>query len=146
MIWTPHATTAVVVEKDGKYLLVEETCHGETVFNQPAGHVEENESILNAAIRETLEETGWKVKLDAFIGLYTYKAPSNGVTYYRMCFAATAVQKITDQLDTGIISEHWLSYDEVVNLSDQLRSPLVKKCIDDFRNNEHYPLSIIIEP
>jgi len=146
MIWTPHATVAVVVEKDDKYLLVEEICHGKTVFNQPAGHVDEGESILNAAIRETMEETGWEVKLDAFIGLYTYKAPSNGITYYRMCFAATAIRKITDQLDTGIIREHWLSYDEVVNLKSQLRSPLVKKCIDDFRDNIRYPLSLIVEP
>mgnify|MGYP000335369995 CR=1 FL=1 len=146
MIWTPHATVAVVVEKDGKYLLVEEISHGEAVYNQPAGHVDENESILDAAIRETMEETGWEVKLDAFMGLYTYKAPSNGVTYYRMCFAATAIQKITDKLDTDIISEHWLSYDEVVNLTDQLRSPLVKKCIDDFRDNKRYPLSLIVEP
>jgi len=146
MIWTPHATVAVVVEKDGKYLLVEEISHGKTVYNQPAGHVDENESILDAAIRETMEETGWEVKLDAFMGLYTYKAPSNGVTYYRMCFAATAIQKITDKLDTDIISEHWLSYDEVVNLTDQLRSPLVKKCIDDFRDNKRYPLSLIVEP
>jgi len=135
-----------VVEKDDKYLLVEEICHGKTVFNQPAGHVDEGESILNAAIRETMEETGWEVKLDAFIGLYTYKAPSNGITYYRMCFAATAIRKITDQLDTGIIREHWLSYDEVVNLKSQLRSPLVKKCIDDFRDNIRYPLSLIVEP
>ena len=145
MIWTPHATVAVVVEKDGKYLMVEEICHGETVYNQPAGHVDECESILDAATRETMEETGWKVKLDTFIGLYTYKAPSNGVTYYRMCFAATAIQKITDKLDTDIISEHWLSYDEIVNLKPQLRSPLVKQCIDDFINNEHYPLSLIVE-
>ncbi len=76
MIWTPHATVAVVVKKDGKYLMVEEMCHGETVYNQPAGHVDEGESILDAATRETMEETGWKVKLDTFIGLYTYKPPA----------------------------------------------------------------------
>ncbi len=62
-----------------------------------------------------------------------------------MCFAATAIQKITDKLDTDIISEHWLSYDEIVNLKPKLRSPLVKQCIDDFINNEHYPLSLIVE-
>lgn len=145
MIWTPHATVAVIVEKDGKYLMVEEVSHGETVFNQPAGHVEEGESILDAATRETIEETGWKVKLESFIGLYTYKAPSNGVTYYRMCFAASAIEKITDQLDKDIISEHWLSYDEIINLKHQLRSPLVKKCIDDFRDKKYYPLSLIYE-
>lgn len=145
MIWTPHATVAVVVEKDGKYLLVKEHSSGETVYNQPAGHVEENESIFDAAIRETLEESGWQVELKSVIGLYTYKAPSNGVTYYRICFEATAIERVTELLDKDIISAHWLSYDEITLLGVQLRSPLVKTCIDDFRSNKRYPLSLINE-
>lgn len=145
MTWTPHATVAVVVEKDSKFLLVKERSHGEIVFNQPAGHVEEGESILDAAIRETLEESGWEVELESVIGLYTYKAPANGVTYYRICFSAKAIQKVSDELDSDIISEHWLTYDEVTAIENQLRSPLVKRCIDDFRDNRRYPLSIIYE-
>ena len=145
MIWTPHATVAVVVEQEGRYLLVKESSHGDTVYNQPAGHVEENESIFDAATREALEESGWEVELKSIIGLYTYKAPSNGVTYYRICFEAVAVKKVTDILDSDIISAHWLTYDEVIALRDQLRSPLVKTCIDDFRNNQRYPLSLIYE-
>lgn len=145
MIWTPHATVAVVVEEDNRYLLVEEISHGERVYNQPAGHIEEDESIFDAAIRETLEETGWIVNLESVVGLYTYKAPSNGVTYYRICFAAKAVEKVSDKLDSDIISEHWLTYDEIVTKYQQLRSPLVKTCIDDFRENKRYPLDLIYE-
>ena len=75
------------MEQDGRYLLVEEIVDGETVLNQPAGHIEENESILEAALRETLEETGWHVELTDLVGIYNYSAP-NGVTYYRFSFAA----------------------------------------------------------
>ena len=145
MIWTPHSTVAVVVKKDNRYLMVEERCSGKTVFNQPAGHVDKDESIFEAAVRETVEETGWEVELEAIVGMYTYKAPSNGVTYYRICFAANAVKKVTDELDTDIISEHWLSYNEIINKGDELRSPLVKKCIDDFQANKRLPLSFIYE-
>ncbi|UZE97933.1 NUDIX hydrolase [Alkalimarinus alittae] len=145
MIWTPHATVAVVVEKDGRYLLVKEHSNGDIVYNQPAGHVEEDESIFSAAIRETLEESGWEVELKSIIGLYTYKAPSNGVTYYRICFEAIAIKKVSDTLDSDIISEHWYRYDEICQLNSQLRSTLVKTCIDDFRNNKRYPLSFIDE-
>ena len=145
MIWTPHATVAVVVKKDDRYLLVKERSNGNIVFNQPAGHIEEDESIFDAAIRETVEESGWEVELKSVVGLYTYKAPSNGVTYYRICFAAEAIKKVTDALDKDIISEHWLDYDEISQLSDQLRSPLVKTCIDDYRANQSYPLSLINE-
>lgn len=147
MTWTPHATVAVVVERDGRYLLVKELSHGEIVYNQPAGHIEEGESILDAATRETLEESGWEVDLKSIIGLYTYKAPSNGVTYYRICFEAKAIKKVTNTLDQDILSEHWLSYDEIRSLENQnlLRSPLVKTCIDDFKSNQRYPLTMIKE-
>lgn len=145
MIWTPHATVAVVVEKEGRYLLVKELSNGDVVYNQPAGHIEEDESIFDAAIRETLEESGWEVELKSITGLYTYKAPSNGVTYYRICFEAKAIRKVTDALDSDILSEHWFSYDEINQLENKLRSPLVKTCIDDFRSNKRYPLSLINE-
>ena len=147
MIWTPHATVATVVEQDDRYLLVKELSHGEVVYNQPAGHIEEDESIFDAATRETLEESGWEVELKSIIGLYTYKAPSNGVTYYRICFEAQAIKKITSTLDADILSEHWFTYDEIKALESrgQLRSPLVKTCIDDYKNNQRYPLSFINE-
>ncbi len=147
MTWTPHATVAVIVEDDnGQFLMVEEHSNGDIVYNQPAGHVEENEKILDAALRETLEETGWHIKLSHLVGLYTYKAPANGVTYYRFCFAAQAIKRVTEELDDGIIAAHWLTLDQLKERSDQLRSPLVLRCIEDFRNGRQFPLDIIVEP
>ncbi|MDC0662032.1 NUDIX hydrolase [Marinobacter sp. SS21] len=147
MTWTPHATVAVVVQDDQqRYLLVEERSQGRIVLNQPAGHIEEDEAILDAAIRESLEETGWQVEVQHFLGLYTYKAPANGVTYYRLCFSARAVKKLTDHLDTDIIATHWLSLEELRARQEQLRSPLVLRCIEDFRNGRRYPLDVIVDP
>jgi 8-oxo-dGTP pyrophosphatase MutT (NUDIX family) len=146
MTWTPHATVAVVVEDDqGRFLMVEESSHGQLVFNQPAGHVEEDERILDAARREALEETGYQVRPDYFLGLYTFTAPANGVTYYRFCFAATALKKITDNLDDDIIAAHWLTLDQLRERKHQLRSPLVLQCIEDYRNGRRFPLDVIVE-
>lgn len=149
--WTPHATVATVVEKDGKFLLVEErriiNSSGELgiVYNQPAGHVDQGESILAAAVRETLEETRWQVKLTHLIGIYTFTAPSNGVTYHRYCFAAEAlVHQPTSQLDDGILAAKWLSWEDIQQLNN-LRSPLVKRCIQDHIDGKQYPLDIIYE-
>ncbi|MFL1453480.1 NUDIX hydrolase [Marinobacter sp. GN3S48] len=146
MTWTPHATVAVIVEdNEGRFLLVEEVSSGLVVFNQPAGHIEEDEAILDAVRRETLEETGWHVEPLHFLGLYTYKAPANGVTYYRFCYAARAVKKVSDQLDDGIIAAHWLTVDEIAGLGKQLRSPLVLRCIEDYRKGRRFPLDVIVD-
>lgn len=147
MTWTPHATVAVVVEDDqGRFLMVQERSQGQIVFNQPAGHVEKDERIIDAALRETLEETGWEVRPDYFLGIYTFTAPANGVTYYRFCFAATALARITDKLDDDIIAAHWLTPDELENRKTQMRSPLVLQCIKDYRNGRRFPLDVIVEP
>jgi 8-oxo-dGTP pyrophosphatase MutT (NUDIX family) len=147
MTWTPHATVAVVVEDDlGRFLMVEEHSNGQIVFNQPAGHVEAGERIIDAALREALEETGWEVRPDYFLGLYTYLAPVNGVTYYRFCFIATALSRATDRLDEDIIAAHWLTVAELKDREQQLRSPLVLQCIEDYRNGRRFPLDVIVEP
>jgi len=146
MTWTPHATVAAIVEDhEGRFLLVEEHSAGRIVFNQPAGHIEEDESPLDALKRETLEETGWEVTPEHFLGVYTYKAPANGVTYFRFCYAASAVRRVTDQLDTGIIAAHWLPLEEIRKLGDRLRSPLVLECIEDYRNGRRYPLDVVVD-
>ncbi len=145
MTWTPHATVATLIERNGKLLVVEEISHGKTVYNQPAGHVEQGESIQDAAIRETLEETGWQIKLTGFVGLYTYTAPQNGVCYYRFCFAAEPLEKVSEELDQDIIAAHWLSLEEVDQLAEKLRSPLVLKCFEDYFNKVHLPLDTIYE-
>ncbi|WP_020680474.1 NUDIX hydrolase [Marinobacterium rhizophilum] len=146
MCWTPHATVATLVERDGRFLMVEEHADNLRVFNQPAGHVEEDETLLAAARRETLEETGWHVRPEYLVGMYTYKAPSNGVTYYRFCFAASALEREQDYpLDEDIIAAHWLTHDELVQRADQLRSPLVLRCIDDYLAGRRYPLDFVTE-
>lgn len=147
MTWKPHATVAVISEDSaGRFLLVEERSNGLIVFNQPAGHIEEGESVLAAARRETLEETGWQVEPSAFLGMYRYIAPANGVTYFRFCFVATPLQKITDQLDDGIIAAHWLTLEEIREREHRLRSPMVLECILDYRNGRRFPLEVIVEP
>lgn len=146
MTWTPHATVAVIVEdQQGRFLVVEEVSGGRVVFNQPAGHVEEDEAILDAVKRETLEETGWAVEPEHFLGVYTYKAPSNGVTYYRFCYSARALERVSEELDTGIIAAHWLMLDDLREMKDQLRSPLVLECIEDYRNGRRYPLDVVVD-
>ena len=144
MQWQPHITVATVIEDRGRFLLVEELAEGRAVFNQPAGHLEANESLSEAALRETLEETGWQVELTAVIGIYLYTAPSNGVTYQRVCFAARALREIPGSaLDEGIIGPRWLTRDELASQPERWRSELVLRCIDDYLSGARYPLELI---
>lgn len=149
--WTPHATVATIVEQDGKYLMVEENriinSQGDfgIVYNQPAGHIDAGETIAAAAIRETFEETRWKVLLTHLVGIYVFKAPANGATYHRYCFAAKAIKHVAEShLDDGILNAKWLSWEEIAQL-ENLRSPLVKQCVQDHINGKKYPLDLIYE-
>ncbi len=141
----PHATVATIVEKDGLYLLVKELRDGHIVYNQPAGHIENGESVAQAAIRETLEETGWHIEPVAVGGLSMYHA-ANGISYLRTTLIAEAVQRESNpQLDDGILEAIWFTYEEVVALGSQLRSPIVLKVIDDYRRGVRYPMALIYE-
>ncbi|MGH8353560.1 MAG: NUDIX hydrolase [Pseudomonas sp.] len=147
MRFTPHVTVATVVEKQGRFLLVEEMANGRAVFNQPAGHLEADESLIQAALRETLEETGWDVELTAVTGIYLYTAPSNGVTYQRVCFAARPLRQRPEQpLDDGIIGTRWLTREELLAQPERWRSELVLRCIDDYLAGERFPLTLIRDP
>lgn len=140
----PHVTVATIVEDQGRFLLVEEHAEGRVVLNQPAGHLEANESLLEAALRETLEETGWEVELTGITGLYLYTAPSNGVTYQRVCFAARPLRHRPElPLDQGIIGPRWLTREELEQQRTQWRSHLVARCIDDYLQGDHCPLTLI---
>ncbi len=144
MEWLPHVTVATVVERDGKYLLVEEVSNGDLVFNQPAGHLDPNETLQQAAIRETWEETGWKVALQGIVGIALYTSPNNQVTYHRTTFFAQAVSHAPEKpLDEGIEQALWLSYEEMLANSDRMRSELVIKSVEQYRDGHRYPLDMI---
>lgn len=141
-----HVTVATIVEKEGRFLLVEEMADGQRVFNQPAGHVELGESLSAAAVRETLEETGWNVELTHLLGIALYKAPSNGVTYYRTTFIARPVsQEAGATLDEGIIAPVWMSWQEIQANRGAMRSPLVTRVIEQYLAGTRLPLSFVDE-
>lgn len=142
-----HLTVATVVKRDDKFLLVREFSDQKTVLNQPAGHVEPGETPLEAAVRETLEETGWHVRPTALISFTTYLSPTNGITYYRLAIAADAVEydsKAT--LDSDIEEALWLDYEEILQNEDSLRSPMVMQAINDYLKGPLYPLDILKTP
>ncbi len=139
--WTPHLTVATIIERDGQFLLVEEYADGDDlVYNQPAGHLDEHETLAAAAIRETLEETAWEVDVNAIVGIYYWTHPK-GVTFVRTCFAGTALNHHPDQpLDHGIQRTVWLTREDIALLGPRLRSPMVLRCIDDYLAGKRYPL------
>jgi 8-oxo-dGTP pyrophosphatase MutT (NUDIX family) len=146
MIWTPHVTVAAVIEQYGRFLLVRERESGRTVFNQPAGHLEDGESLVSAVIRETLEETGWYFQPDAIIGMYRWRHPVKGITYLRVTFAGTGLRHDANlPLDEAIESTLWLSAGEIRRQSEMLRSPLVLKSIEDYLAGARYPLSVLAD-
>lgn len=144
MPWPPHITVAAIVEKDGKFLMVEEMSNGKLVYNQPAGHLDPKESLEQAAIRETYEEAGWHIKPTAVVGISKYKSNHNETIYYRTTFAADAIKHDPDAvLDEGIHQALWLSYDELKAVPEKLRSPLVLKNIEQYLAGSRYPLDLI---
>jgi 8-oxo-dGTP pyrophosphatase MutT (NUDIX family) len=143
MDWLPRLTVATIIEMDGRFLLVEEYADGEElVYNQPAGHLDEHETLAAAAIRETLEETAWEIQIDAIIGVYYWTHPK-GQTFVRTCFAGQALRHHPDQpLDQGIQRAVWLTREEIAALGSKLRSPMVLRCIDDCLAGKRYPLEL----
>lgn len=145
MSWYPHVTVACVIEDQGRFLLVEETtADGAVVFNQPAGHLEKDESLNQAAVREVMEETGWEIELLGVVGNALYTAPSNGVTYHRTTFYGRGVKHHPDRpLDNGIIGPRWMTLEEMRAASDRMRSPLVIKTVEHYLAGHRYPLDLI---
>lgn len=142
----PAVTVASVVERGGRFLLVEEETSVGRRLNQPAGHLERQETLPAAAARETLEETGWAVVPTALVGIYRWDAPDNGATYLRFAFVAEARRYDPARaLDTGIVRALWLTYDELVARRREHRTPLVLRCIDDYRAGQRLPLDLVID-
>ena len=143
-VWKPHTTVASLCERDGKYLLVKETANGRIVYNQPAGHLDTGESLIEAVIRETLEETRYSFTPQALQAVYRYcPDPESDKTYLRFLFRGDVGERLEGKLDQGIIAAEWLSYDEVLACRAQHRSPIVLQGIDDFRSGPGYPLDVI---
>lgn len=144
MSWYPHVTVATIVEKNGRYLVVEEIKNGKTVFNQPAGHLEEGETLIEAAIRETLEETQWQVEITGLLGCSLYKSSANGITYFRTSLIAKPLQKDENSpLDKDVERALWLSTADIEKNSDRLRSEMVLNDIRRYERGELYPLKMI---
>lgn len=143
-VWCPHVTVACVVADGDRYLMVEEEVNARLVYNQPAGHLDDKESLISAAIRETLEETGWTVELEHLIGVHQWRSTEHGDGVVRFSFAARAVQYDPQRpLDEGIRRALWLTRDEIVALGDRLRSPLVLMSIDAWLAGQRYPLGLV---
>ncbi len=143
-IWKPSATVAAVIERNKKFLIVEEPREDRIVFNQPAGHLEDNESLLEAVIREVREETAWGFKPEHLLGIYRWKHPQSGKTHLRTTFVGSVFDHDPNQkLFDGIIKADWKSLDELQNNPEQLRSPLVLKCIADYLAGARYPLDLL---
>ena len=133
MVWKPHVTVAAVVQRDGKFLLVEEETDAGLAFNQPAGHLEEGESLLDAVVREALEETAYHFVPTHLVGVYNWKHPDkDDKTYLRFAFAGELRGFEPDRpLDEGIVAAHWLTLDEIRATQARHRSPLILRCIED---------------
>ncbi len=142
--WYPHVTVATVVPQGDRFLFVEESIRGRLVLNQPAGHLEQGETLLAAAVRETLEETGWDVELECLLGIQQWTSTSSGSHFVRFTFGARALHHDPGRpLDTGIVRALWLRRDEIADAHARLRSPLVLNSVDDWIDGRRLPLDAI---
>ena len=141
--YKPNTTVACVIEAQGKYLLVEELIDGEVKYNQPAGHLEAQESIISACAREVYEETGLKLIPQGLVGIYQFSA-SESLAFVRYTFYVKLDKIITSApIDPAINALVWLTLEEINSLSPQLRSPLVIKSINDYLAGKHFPLALL---
>jgi len=142
-IWRPSVTVAAVIERGGRFLLVEERIEGRLVLNQPAGHLDPGESLPAACKREVLEETAHRFEPTGLVGIYRWHYAAQDVTFLRFCFSGE-IKGVEDRaLDREIVALHWLTEGEVKGRHAEHRSPLVQKCVDDFVAGRHFPLDVL---
>lgn len=148
MVWKPRVTVGIICERNKRFLMVEECIHGETRFNQPAGHLEDQESLIDAAMRECMEETACQFDPQALVGLYRWRNNDQGETFLRATFCGDCGKRKTGQaLDADIVATHWLSTEAIRTLDGrrQLRSPLILRSIDDYLAGRRYSLDLLID-
>ena len=144
MIWKPHVTVAAIAEQDGKFLIVEESVDGRLVYNQPAGHLDAGETLIDAVVRETYEEAAWTFQPEALVGIQQWRHPLDGESYLRFSFCGSCRNHHAQQpLDQGIEQALWLSREELMAEPEKLRSPMVMRSIDDYLEGRRYSLDIL---
>lgn len=146
----PSVTVAAVIERGGKFLLVEEEDEGRMLFNQPAGHLEQYESLAEGCRREVLEESAWHFEPRALVGIYRWRKPDSafgdGVTYVRFAFCGDLGEhEPARKLDTGIVRALWLDPEEIRLLRERHRSPLVLRCMEDYLAGRRFPLDALVD-
>jgi len=144
MIWKPNTTVAAIVERDGKFLLVEEDTADGVRLNQPAGHLENGETLLQAVVREAREETAYDFNPEALLGVYHWRHPGKDITYLRFAFIGNVSHHYPEQaLDEGIIRAAWMSLDEIRDSQSIHRSPQVLTCVEDYLAGQRFPLAVV---
>ena len=142
--WKPNVTVAAVIERDGRFLLVEEETPEGLRFNQPAGHLEEGESLVEAAVRETLEETAYRFTPEYLVGIYQWTRPQGDITYLRFAYVCDVTGSEPERpLDDGIVRAVWLTPGEIAASTLPHRSPLVMRCVEDYLAGRRFPLDFV---
>ena len=143
-VWRPSVTVAAVIERDGRFLFVEEIADGKRVLNQPAGHLDPGESLLEACVRETLEETAHTFAPSALVGIYRWRHEASDTTFLRFAFAGGASgHDPARKLDKEIVATHWLTPEELAARRAMHRSPLVARCVADYLAGARFPLDVL---
>jgi 8-oxo-dGTP pyrophosphatase MutT (NUDIX family) len=140
----PEVTVAALAERSGRFLMIEERAGGRLVLNQPAGHVEDRETLLAAVVREAREETAWRFTPAHLLGIYLWRNARTGRSTLRVAFSG----EVSDHdphapLDRGIVGTHWMTRDELERAHARLRSPLVLRCVDDHLSGRRLPLDTV---
>jgi len=143
-IWKPSVTVAAIIERDGRFLFVEEEADGRRVLNQPAGHLDAGESLVAACAREAIEETAHRFRPEALVGIYRWRYAANDETFLRFAFRGR-LEGVEEEraLDKEIIALHWLTPQELAARAPMHRSPLVQQCVDDYLTGQHYSLDVL---
>ena len=146
-LWKPSVTVAAIIERDGLFLLVEEETSDGIRINQPAGHLDPFESLEQAVVRETLEETAHDFTPTALVGMYMSRYRSNRtgeeVTYLRFTFCGDVGAEHDRPLDEGIIRTLWMTREELAACQERHRSPLILQCVDEYLAGRRTPLELL---